>query len=1172
MRIGLRQIVLVLLAVTLAAGGPLAAQDPQQRDLVRVRADEDRPWLMINSQGHTAAVRALAFAPDSKHLYSAGLDKVVHVWNTSAITRDLRRTHLLERTIRWPVNRGLRGSINALAVAPNDGLLAIAGYGASNDAGEIRLVNPVDGTFVKLLHEHRDAAGRLVSVGHRNSVGSLAFSRDGQWLASLDYTGRAILWKRGGGDWKPSMLYDDDVKVYGKENANLISLQPKFRRLAMLGDKHVVVPVFINAKVGRPQWNLQQINLSTRKVDATFDKTVHVGVVTALAASADGRRLASADQDGNVFIWDLASKDRVRKLQPGRVVHSLSLTPDSKTLAAGTAVDNDKGTSELQLWDVGTGKIASRQPLELEDDVWACAISPNGEQLAYSGGANHAVFVGATASSPKSAELRGSARRVVKVAFVKEAPIYRVAFGTAYEQARFNDYGPLDTSFDPKALSLSGHGAVKDDDWLGVEWAQGDWSASRAIRAGRTILQLSQGGKRRGVVSFPPEINGNIICFCWIPDANGKPVAIAVGTDVQNSIFVCRLGDDDPCPILRHFRGHFDYVTSLGVSGDARYLVSGSADGTLRIWSLSACQEGEATKGRWGGEFAIEDGELVVKKVDPAGPLFFRGVRPGDVLMRIGWFDEKQPDKLTDENDPAKILWRLVELPWQNMILFEFTRNRAERPPFQLLPAWQPLANLFVSDRREWAFWTPEGYYDASANGHTLFGWQVNRGVEGLDAKPDFHRADQFRKNLERPDVLERLLPTGNLDASLRQAGLQPPAEPDQVVAQQIRSAPRVQILSPGPGEAVTKNAATVRAMIDVPEQGELEQAKAFANGVVARGRKLVEERQVEGRRQHVYEWEAGLTSDDRILIQVVAGTAAKTASFDTVTIERRQVPDAPARPPRLYLLAVGVDKYKDPAIQPLAFAVADARSVADFVQGQATGPFTLARSTLRVNDEVTQAGWKAALAEISDQLRADAQPDDLLLIFMAGHGFVDTANQQYHFASFDMTAENVVNGVYDGSISWGDFEPLADVPCRKLALLDTCHSGAIQPLRTRDLKAAIRALQEDVILSVAASAGDERSEEKAAWQHGAFTKTLLDGLAGEADTSADGAISLDELIAYVKATVPKLTDGRQNPTAAPDDLLPFISLRLAGGAAADVPAKSVKRLKPPTADGRKQP
>src|SRR5258708_25461291 len=125
MHIDLRQVAFVAFALGLTAGR-VVAQQPVERDLVRVRADEDRPWLAINAPGHTATVHALAFTPDSKRLCSAGLDKVVQVWNTSVVTRDLRRARLLERSIRWPVNRGLRGSIYALAIAPNHGLLALA--------------------------------------------------------------------------------------------------------------------------------------------------------------------------------------------------------------------------------------------------------------------------------------------------------------------------------------------------------------------------------------------------------------------------------------------------------------------------------------------------------------------------------------------------------------------------------------------------------------------------------------------------------------------------------------------------------------------------------------------------------------------------------------------------------------------------------------------------------------------------------------------------------------------------------------------------------------------------------------------------------------------------------------------------------------------------------------
>ena len=65
---------------------------------------------------------------------------------------------------------------------------------------------------------------------------------------------------------------------------------------------------------------------------------------------------------------------------------------------------------------------------------------------------------------------------------------------------------------------------------------------------------------------------------------------------------------------------------------------------------------------------------------------------------------------------------------------------------------------LFVHrDGQRWVAWTPQGYYDASANGDTLIGWQVNR---GRDQAADFFPAAQFRERFYRPDVIARVLDT----------------------------------------------------------------------------------------------------------------------------------------------------------------------------------------------------------------------------------------------------------------------------------------------------------------------------------------------------------------------------------------------------------------------------
>jgi uncharacterized caspase-like protein len=99
--------------------------------------------------------------------------------------------------------------------------------------------------------------------------------------------------------------------------------------------------------------------------------------------------------------------------------------------------------------------------------------------------------------------------------------------------------------------------------------------------------------------------------------------------------------------------------------------------------------------------------------------------------------------------------------------------------------------------------------------------------------------------------------------------------------------------------------------------------------------------------------------------------------------------------------------------------------------------------------------------------------------------------------------------------------------------------------MRSANLKTAIRALQEDVVFTVSASAGHEKAAEDKNLGHGVFTECLLEALAGKADHSGDGVVSLDEVVTYVQESVPKLTGQRQNPTAGPAEILGYISLPL---------------------------
>src|SRR5262245_25436408 len=78
----------------------------------------------------------------------------------------------------------------------------------------------------------------------------------------------------------------------------------------------------------------------------------HVGPVTCLVYSADGKTLASGGKDGTVKLWDAATL-KVRATLPGHVemVTDVAFAPDGRTLASASHA------REIRLWEAATGKV-----------------------------------------------------------------------------------------------------------------------------------------------------------------------------------------------------------------------------------------------------------------------------------------------------------------------------------------------------------------------------------------------------------------------------------------------------------------------------------------------------------------------------------------------------------------------------------------------------------------------------------------------------------------------------------------------------------------------------------------------------------------------------------------------------------------------------------------------
>jgi WD40 repeat protein len=1199
-------------------------------DVVRESSD---PILRLDLPGHTGEVRALAFTPDSARLISGGRDKLAIVWTLDTddldvdgddgrATRNIARRRLKERALRWQVARGTRGAIQAVAVSPGEGksVVAIAGSGAMGSTGEILIVDAKDGTYVQTL-------GGGDRVGHRQSVAALEFTSDGKWLVSQDLDGQVFAWSRAD-DWKPKELVAREEARLGAAAAATLRRMPPLRPLAVLGADRVAIPALVSpADAATPVWRIRVAAIGAGQAAPRELPGDHFGVVTALSATPDGIHLASADFSGQVFVSRTDIQAAAARLEVAPAAESLALLPDGKRLAVGVAGAAGQ-PSRLEIWNTSPAQRISSRPTAAA--VRALRVSRDGRWLAWSGGDRHSVTVEPAAGggeNERPLRLGGVGQSITRVAFStaaadtrrdteppaaaepgtgtrnivrrkQPAPVAaaeptawprRVAISTA--PLTTDDQATLAAAFNLASLAREPVGAVAD--WAAASGASGGWSlklaAGDGVPRGVERWNLVRAGKAAGHIDLALDwqgragAGGRAVAWLGRTGADG-PWAVALGTD--RGIFVFRLTDEpgQPCPLVRRFRGHEDTVLSLAVSEDGRWLASGGGDGLVMLWSLSDLGRDRPLSDRWGIGLKVEAGRAVVDAIDEAGPLAGKDVRVGDVITKVSWADGVGAEQRTEHSAAPALAAALAAVPWSTQVVFSTERAGKPRDDFQRYPAWENLASLHLAANREWAFWTPRGYYAASANGDTIFGWLVNR---GLDALPRYFRAQQFRRKLERPDVMARLLAAGSLDAALRAAAHDVPESSAVVLPQQIAQAPDVRILAPLPGETAAGRTVTVRAEVVAPDGVEIDRVKAYASGAVAAAApRLVEEDPAQpGRpRRRVYAWELDLPEEDRHLLQVFAGTREGPTDTHDVEVTSPAALPLRSREPRLYLLASGIDRYAhsarfaDLGLTDLAFAVTDARAVRESLARRSLELYDLAADRLLADTEVTRAGWKSAVAEMSARLAGEVEPDDLLVVFLAGHGMTNVeAGRSYSYLCHD--AELTVSPAADepvpaagGSLGWEDFRVLSDIPCRKLALVDTCHSGALGPSAR---SVTVREFQENMIVVLAAAADDEPSQEADHWGHGAFTKVLLEALDGRADVGRsrfrgaagavapvaaprpvaaarnrpDGIVSLDEVIDYVVANVPELTrrggddSTAQHPTISPEDLVPYVNL-----------------------------
>ena len=477
----------------------------------------------------------------------------------------------------------------------------------------------------------------------------------------------------------------------------------------------------------------------------------------------------------------------------------------------------------------------------------------------------------------------------------------------------------------------------------------------------------------------------------------------------------------------------------------------------------------------------------------------------------------------------------------------------------------EPLLSLFVAKDREWVAWTPEGYYACSVQGDQYIGWHVNQGPDKL-AK--FYRARQFAKQFHRPDIVRRVIETGDTKEAIRLAN----KAPGRTAKKQIKTAdiarhepPEVAITSPKDGAVVDQTTVRVVATVRATAGNPVERVTILVNGKpidATRGFAGVatsESATTDG--ATTVSQDVTLSPGENI-IGVVAANAYSTSAPQMIAVTCRM---QDVRKPDLYVLAIGVSEYKNPQYN-LKSAHADAEAIADALKQQQGKLFGRAQARVLTNQKASRGD----ILDGVDWLLKETTQRDLAIMFIAGHGKRDSRGNYYflpHEADIDRLRRT--------GVPWTELQSvLADLPSKRLLFVDTCHAGAVTGARTRSadsLTDAIRDLIADEVGAVvmAASTGRELSHERDDWGHGAFTKALLEGFEGKADYNGDGAVYLTELDAYVTDRVKALTKGAQHPTTNKPSTVrsfPIVSTGLGRPAPAEAALGAVAAAAVPTA------
>jgi WD40 repeat protein/uncharacterized caspase-like protein len=1055
--------------------------------------------LLTDLIGHTGFVVSAEFSPDGKKIVTASNDSTANVWDAKT---GILLFNLIGHT-----------SFVVSAEFSTDGKKIVT---ASYD-NKAKVWDATTGNLLTNV------------IGHTDRVLSARFNSDGNKIITASWDSTAIIWDAETGKLLQTLKGNkSEVKMakFSPDDKNIVTIS--WDSTAKIWDP-ITGSFLFDLKGHTGSISSIEFSPDRKKIvtGGSSDKTAkvwdaitgvllvnligHTGWVYSAEFSPDGAKIVTSSSDETTKIWDAAKGSLLFNLNGHKGwVNSAKFNLDVKKVVTAS---NDK---TIKIWDVMKGSLLFDLKGHTKN-IFSVELSPDGKKIIAASGDNTAKILNA-ASSVLSANLKNHTSFISSASFSPDGKF----IVTAGDQ------------------TVRVWNAITNDPIINLEGHESTVKIARFSNNGENIVTASSDGTVKIFTTSNWKLQQELVIssgHIWGIDAHFSPDGKKLITTTLDS--TVKIWEIISGNLISELNMH-NLVTSAIFSPDGKKIITTSSDSMVKIW--------DEISGKFLSEYKCNNCIFNSAEFSPDGKKIFAVT--GQHIERIGELMRLFKNFMT--NSRIKIWDVATGLPLNEIIIGPaaeyFTKKNIHFSPDgkrfvssvgdNTIKIWDTetgnqLYTFFAVDSSEYLVYDKDYHYDGTPAARKLLYFTCGTEIIELE---------QLKDQLWVPNLAERITNGETINAQklsdLNICNLTPVVDTIEQTALQYR----FQI---------------------TPRLGGLGATIVYVNGIEVKRYtplQLIKQKEVYQLAIDKKELQKFFASGKENSIVVKSLTAKNSISSRSASISEKGK-EISAVPPNLYAVVVGVSDYKGEGLD-LKFAAKDAVDMGNALDASAKKLLNTDGKEhvfiYRINTGSSRDKFpeKNSIKQVFTEIAGKAQPNDILLVFFAGHGVMEAEKNQFYFLTADASNTTVFGALKDVGISTDELtewiKPQVMKAQKRILIFDACNSGQfIKEMISignkeqnflasrgdedgKQIKAIEKLNERSGLFILSASASNQKAYEIGKYNQGALTYSLLKAIKEEPDILEDRKyLNISRWFNAAEKTVGELareTGARQQP------------------------------------------